>query len=267
MKQEFFYHIGLSKDTAKRECKEIQYVCVAGTDERAERIANKLSESLLDTPLLLGKNRFVVYKVKNVIVASHGMGGPSLSICINELLQCFKISENKENVVFFRIGTCGGIGVKPGSVVVTSEALNEYLEPYYNNIVLFQERKHRTYMDPKVVEEIVSITPSVIVGKTMTANEFYENQGRVDGAYCSFTQKDQTQFLTQLYQQGVRNIEMEAVQLSAIVHRAGYSCAVVCLVLINRLEKEHIEAIVNENAAIDVVVEYITRKTHSIYII
>lgn len=59
------------------------------------------------------------------------MGGPSLSILLHEL---FKLLYHAQctNVTFFRIGTSGGIGVPPGTVVISNkEAVNERLEPYY----------------------------------------------------------------------------------------------------------------------------------------
>lgn len=35
------------------------------------------------------------------------------------------------NVVFFRIGTSGGIGVPQGTVVITQQAVDELLRPFY----------------------------------------------------------------------------------------------------------------------------------------
>ena len=38
---------------------------------------------------------------------------------------------------FSRIGTCGGIGLEPGSVVVTNEAVDGQLRPVSENVTTF----------------------------------------------------------------------------------------------------------------------------------
>ena len=38
------------------------------------------------------------------------------------------------NFLFSRIGTCGGIGLEPGSVVVTNEAVDGQLRPVSENV-------------------------------------------------------------------------------------------------------------------------------------
>ena len=49
------------------------------------------------------------------------------------------------------------------------------------------------------------------VGKTMCCDDFYEGQGRLDGAICEYTETDKMNFLRQAQQKGVRNIEMESL--------------------------------------------------------
>lgn len=56
------------------------------------------------------------------------MGIPSLSIMLNELIKLLYYAEATD-VTFIRVGTSGGIGVEPGTVVVSSGVLNELLEP------------------------------------------------------------------------------------------------------------------------------------------
>ena len=60
----------------------------------------------------------------------HGMGMPSLSILLHELIKLVHYA-GCEDVVFIRMGTSGGLGLKPGSVVVTETAVNEMFEPTY----------------------------------------------------------------------------------------------------------------------------------------
>ena len=39
-----------------------------------------------------------------------------------------------EDAMFFRIGTCGGINLPPGTVVVSEGALDGKLEPVHENV-------------------------------------------------------------------------------------------------------------------------------------
>lgn len=48
-----------------------------------------------------------------------------------------------------------------------------------------------------------------ITGKTMCTYDFYEGQGRIDGAFCEFTETDKMEYLEKLREFGVVNIEME----------------------------------------------------------
>lgn len=58
------------------------------------------------------------------------MGVPSLTILLHEIIKLMYHAKVKDPI-FFRIGTCGGIGIEPGSVVVTEEAVDELLKPFY----------------------------------------------------------------------------------------------------------------------------------------
>lgn len=64
------------------------------------------------------------------------MGHPSIGILLHELIKLMAYAKVK-NPMFFRIGTSGGIGLKPGSVVVTKSALNGMLNNLYE-VVRFQ---------------------------------------------------------------------------------------------------------------------------------
>ena len=58
-------------------------------------------------------------------------------------------------------------------------------------------------------------------GTTLCADDFYEAQGRVDGAFCSYTEEEKMQWLKMVYERGVRNIEMESACFSAMLQRAN----------------------------------------------
>lgn len=71
--------------------------------------------------------RYAVYKVGPVLCASHGVGSSTFSVVLHELLKLVRYAKCKD-VVFLRIGTCGGVGVEPGTVIVTEKAYNGCLE-------------------------------------------------------------------------------------------------------------------------------------------
>jgi uridine phosphorylase len=223
------HHLGL---TSVHEFADVKFICVCGTNERAHEIAKAFNVN--NDMRELGRSRFVVYKVQNVIVCSHGMGGPSISICLNELIKALNMACNCADVTFIRVGTSGGIGVPPGTIVCTTEALNEDLEPFYLTNIMGKKMKYPAILDTGDIEEEIV----VVHGKTLSTNCFYENQARTDGAFCSFTQDDQRAYIRKLYSIGVRNIEMEIVTFAAIVHRAGLRAVAYCITLVDRLEDQ-----------------------------
>ena len=66
-------------------------------------------------------------------------------------------------------------------------------------------------------------------------------QGRLDGAFCSYTLDDKLKFLQKIYDAGVRNIEMESVCFAAMCNRAGVPAAIVCVTLLDRLKGDQVE--------------------------
>lgn len=106
------YHIGVGKGDVGK------YVIMPGDPKRCAKIAQ-----YFDDAKLVGDNReFVTYTgyldgVK-VSVTSTGIGGPSASIAMEELVKCGADT-------FIRIGTCGGmqIDIKGGDVVVATGAI------------------------------------------------------------------------------------------------------------------------------------------------
>lgn len=95
-----------------------EYVILPGDPKRCEKIAR-----YFDDPVLIADSReFVTYTgtldgVK-VSVTSTGIGGPSASIALEELVKCGART-------FVRIGTCGGMQkeIKSGDIVIATGAI------------------------------------------------------------------------------------------------------------------------------------------------
>jgi uridine phosphorylase len=66
------------------------------------------------------------------------MGIPSVSILLHEIIKLMYHAKAKEPI-FFRIGTCGGIGIDGGNVIITEEALNADLKPYHELVSLIND--------------------------------------------------------------------------------------------------------------------------------
>ena len=106
------YHIQVGKGDVGR------YVILPGDPKRCEKIAK-----YFDDPVLVADSReYVTYTGyldgEKVSVTSTGIGGPSASIAMEELV-------NAGADTFVRIGTCGGmqLDVKSGEVVIANGAI------------------------------------------------------------------------------------------------------------------------------------------------
>ncbi len=74
-------------------------------------------------------------KVGPIMFVNHGIGCPSLSVVLNEVVKLIHYAGCKD-VTFFRVGTCGGLGVRPGTLVITEEAVDGLLRPEYRQVKL-----------------------------------------------------------------------------------------------------------------------------------
>lgn len=58
------------------------------------------------------------------------MGIPSIGILLHEIIKLMYHSKARDPI-FFRIGTCGGIGLEGGTVVISDDAVDEMGNHYY----------------------------------------------------------------------------------------------------------------------------------------
>ena len=79
-----------------------------------------------------------------------------------------------------------------------------------------------------------------VLGKTISTDDFYEGQGRLDGAICEYKEEDKMNYLRDVASQGVKNMEMEALVFGALTHMAGVRSAVVCVTLLDRLKGDQV---------------------------
>lgn len=150
MEYDFLYHLGLTKENADT-FKDIKYVCIGGTNDRMTNFANRVGEKLCERVDNIGiHKRYVLYHVGPVLVCSHGMGGPSISILLNEIAKLLKYAGSE--ALWIRLGTCGGIGVNPGSLCISSSSVNGALEPYHETIVLGKRIQRPAVFDEDIAK-------------------------------------------------------------------------------------------------------------------
>lgn len=106
------YHIGVGKGEVGK------YVILPGDPKRCEKIAAYFD----DAHFVADSREFTTYTGtllgEKVSVTSTGIGGPSASIAMNELVRCGADT-------FIRVGTCGGmqLDVKGGDLVIATGAI------------------------------------------------------------------------------------------------------------------------------------------------
>nr|CAD7574893.1 unnamed protein product [Timema californicum] len=178
--------------------------------------------------------------------APHGMGMSSIGILLHEVIKLMYHARVKEPV-FFRIGTSGGVGLEGGTVVISEEAVDGMLQPFMEIPVLGKIMQRPSKLDKRLVRDLKSLADpndpyDIVTGKTMCAIDFYEGQGRIDGAFCEFSESDKMEYLQNICAHGVKNIEMESLAFAALTHHAGIKAAVVCVTIVNRLLGDQIHA-------------------------
>lgn len=243
------YHIGLDTSQDLSCFADTRFVVMGGSRERSLSWAESIQQQLRPgdpSPVKAhGKTeRYTMYKVGPIISVSHGMGMPSIRILLHELAKLLRHAGARD-VVFIRVGTCGGIGVDPGTVVITDQALNGKLEPEYELIELGETKRYPSTLDKGLVEELHSTAQRIgvksIIGSTVVTDDFYEGQARLDGALKpGYTEEDKVKFLHRAQEKGVRNFEMEGLAFASFCLQAGIRGAVICAVLVNRLEGDQV---------------------------
>jgi len=217
---------------------------------------------------LSNTDRYMLFKIGPILICCHGIGTGSISVFMNELLKLLWLSESK-NARIVRVGTCGGLGHQPGTIAITKSTVNGALKAGFEFISCGNERLISTESDNDLNDELreilVQMNQPHVFGTTMTTDDFYEAQGRCDGAFCDFSKKEQKDFLQKAHiEHKVQNIEMEASTFLAFCRRAQVPGAVVCVILLNRLERDqitssHDELNTFEEKLIDVVIKLVLK--------
>lgn len=212
------YHIGVGKGDVG------EYVILPGDPKRCALIAK-----YFDEPVLVGDSReFVTYTgyldgVK-VSVTSTGIGGPSASIAMEELVKCGART-------FIRVGTCGGmdINVKGGDLVIASGAIRfEGTSKEYAPI------EFPAVADIEIVNALIKASKKLQfnyhVGVVQCKDSFY-GQHRPETLPNSFELINKWDAWVKL---GTKASEMESAALFVAASYLGVRCGSVLLAVANQ---------------------------------
>lgn len=250
---DILYHLGYSRveardgfvrDGVEHTFTDVKFVVMGGSSGRmasfAEVIAKEMNHPVqtADQLSIARTDRFALYKIGPVLSVSHGMGVPSITIMLHEMIKLLHYAGARD-AIFIRIGTSGGIGVPPGTVVISNKIFNGFLKEEHEIVVLGERKARRTVMDQELAVLLRAAQTDksfeTVLGGTMCTDDFFEGQGRVDGAVCEHTEEQKMQFLKRAHECGVVNVEMECTAIATLCEMAGFKCAVVCVTLLNRL--------------------------------
>ncbi|WP_011609670.1 uridine phosphorylase [Histophilus somni] len=222
------FHLGLTK--ASLDGAEL--AIVPGAPERVERIAR-----LLDNPKFLASTREFTSWLgyigqKAVVVCSTGIGGPSVSIAVEELAQLGIRT-------FLRIGTTGAIQphINVGDILITTGAVR--LDGASRHFAPLEYPAVAHFDCMSALHRAVSNEPrdSVHIGITASSDTFYPGQERYDtysGKVCRHYQGS----LKQWQALNVMNYEMESATLFTMCSALGLRAGMVSGVIVNRTQQE-----------------------------
>jgi uridine phosphorylase len=226
-----FYHIGFGKEDLGTTPPTV--ALLSGDPDRAKLIAETKLSSVKVLSEHRGLNSYVglLPNGKTLLSATSGMGAPSLSIVVNELVQV-----GIRTII--RVGTTGSIQahVHPGSIVISKAALCR--QGAANDIAPLE---YPASADPFVTVALVEAAKEkgleYSIGVTASVDTFYEGQERTESANPHLLRS--LQGITEEYRHlNILNYEMEAGTLFKMGNVYGFAAGCVCGVVAQRTKEE-----------------------------
>ncbi|MEH1786235.1 MAG: nucleoside phosphorylase [Nostoc sp.] len=228
-----FYHIGFGQDDLGSSPPSI--ALLSGDPERSHLIAQTYLQDICVLSENRGLNSYVGYlsNGRPILSATSGMGAPSLSIVVNELVQV-----GIRQII--RIGTCGSIQpyITVGSVVISSAALCR--QGAANDIAPVE---YPAAADPFLTVALVKAARELevehYIGITASVDTFYEGQERTDSANPYLMRS--LHGITEEYRRlNILNYEMECGTLFKMAGVYNFAAAAICGVVAGRTDSENI---------------------------
>ncbi|KAG7278723.1 hypothetical protein CRUP_023372 [Coryphaenoides rupestris] len=224
MEEDILYHFSLGTKTHNlpEMFGDTKFVCVGGSAKRMKAFAQFIHQEL-GLPgstddlrdICEETDRYCMYKVGPVLSISHGMGVPSISIMMHELIKLLHHAQ------------CCDV-------------------PQFEQVILGKVITRSTELDEGTSRELLRCSAELrdlptIIGNTIVRcnnNVLYPpspGQGRLDGCSLLLLPRGEAGVLAEAYEAGVRNIEMESTVFAAMCRMCNLKAAVICVTLLNRL--------------------------------
>uniref|UniRef100_A0A915CTC9 Nucleoside phosphorylase domain-containing protein n=1 Tax=Ditylenchus dipsaci TaxID=166011 RepID=A0A915CTC9_9BILA len=209
------YHFGLYKSDKDLKSKfgDVKFVCIGGSPGRLCAYAELFAKNMnIDKSCNLSHtDRFSMWKTGPVLwINATWNGRASLSIMLVESIKLLHYA-GATNFQFIRLGTSGGVGVTPGTIVVSNGAVNGLLEEKTHTICQGEIVKRDAILDQGLSTKLYQTALKLALPM------------RLDGLFY-----------------GVKNIEMESTGFAAFTHRAGIPAAILCVAVVNRMRDDQV---------------------------
>ncbi|MBD6620198.1 nucleoside phosphorylase [Komarekiella sp. 'clone 1'] len=233
MTNKSLYHIGFGQDDLGASAPRI--ALLSGDPERACLIAQTYFQDVRLLSENRGLNSYVgnLSNGRSILSATSGMGAPSLSIVVNELVQV-----GIRQII--RIGTCGSIQpyVTVGSIVISSAALCR--QGAANDIAPVEyPAAAEPFLTVALIKAARELEIEHYVGITASVDTFYEGQERSNSANPNLMRS--LHGITEEYRRlNVLNYEMECGTLFKMAGVYNFAAAAVCGVVAQRTFAENV---------------------------
>ncbi|AFZ71028.1 uridine phosphorylase [Caldisphaera lagunensis DSM 15908] len=226
------YHINLSYGEVSK------YVLLPGDPDRVEIIASFMDSYKIISSRREYKTANGKYKGIDISITSTGIGGPSISIALEELLRAGANT-------FIRIGTSGALQpfINVGDLIIGTSSFR--LDGASNDYV---ERGYPATANYEIVNALIQAAESLNVryhvGIIASTDTFYVGQGRP--GFNNYLPKNKENIVEDLMKLNVLAFEMESSTLFTLsqIFKARAGC--VCSAVANRIKDEFVV-----NAGID----------------
>lgn len=221
---------------SKNELNGATLACITGDPFRVPGMAKEIDPQAYE---LSYTREFAVYKAtlldKPLLVASHGIGGPSLAILVEELAMA-----GIQDIL--RVGTSGAIQpfIEKGDVVISSGSVRlEGVTPFYAPVAYPAISHPRWIHLLQIAAEQLNIPYHT--GITASTDSFYAGQQRMD-TKTQYIIPPWDQAMNMWRQLQVLNYEMESSTLFVLGSVIGLQVGCITSVIVEREQGEGFES-------------------------
>ena len=226
---EVLYHTGLSAAIIEKA----EYAILPGDPGRVEVLAKAFGEAKFIASHREYTSWLTHINGKAILVCSTGMGGPSVSIGMEEFA---RIGIKK----FIRVGTTGSIqeNIKLGEVIINNAAVRldgasrQYAPIEFPAVASLE-------LTNALVAAAREVDVPYHVGISVSSDTFWPGQERYD-SFTGYVPRALQGSLKEWQALGACNYEMETATLFVVAQSMGLAAASICGVVAKRTQSEHV---------------------------